>query len=164
MTWKLSLAALAAVFPVSVHAQTVEYDCQAEKQLVLMSDNSKWNYNASDIDKDNRAVFRWKFVLERQGEQSTISHETGILDAVGVAGSYEPVWIAPGQFAFATSKGQNCLFTEQACGALIEISDTSDTKASFSLVPMGSVKKEDGSREIFQIVMLGNCKRSEVSQ
>ena len=141
----------------------VQYDCQAEKQLVLQSDQGDWNYSAGDVDPQQREVFRWTFVAAKSTDGAiTVTHDPGILDALGLGGTYKARVIAPGQFAFATEKAQNCLFTELACGALVEISDIDEDSASFSLVPMGSVKMQDGSREILQFVMLGTCQKLEV--
>lgn len=147
------------------NGQAVSYDCQAEKQLILMSDNGEWSYNAGDVEKSQRDTFRWKFLVSQgDGDTLIVSHDPGILDAIGLGGTYPVTAIAPGQFAFSTTKESNCLFTEFSCGALVEISDIDDRKASFSLVPMGSLIKEDESREIFQMVMLGTCKKIEVSE
>lgn len=155
-----TILAFAMAAPVSV-----EYDCQADKQIVLMSKGTKWNYNSGDVDTANREVFSWKFVTQKsENAPLTVSHNPGILDAVGVGGTYETIQIAPGQFAFATKKDRNCLFTELACGALVEISDINKSKAIFSLVPVGSVEQEDGSRDILQMVMLGSCKRTEIAK
>ncbi|MXO90344.1 hypothetical protein [Pontixanthobacter aquaemixtae] len=157
------LAILAALATTSGHSTT--YDCQAEKQLVLMSDKGEWNYSASDVDKDSRDTFRWTFVATRAANGAiTVSHDPGILDAVGVGGDYPAMSLAPGQFAFSTNKSENCLFTELGCGALVEISDIDKRKASFSLTPMGSVIMEDERREILQLIMLGTCKKSESKQ
>ena len=144
----------------------VEYDCVAEKQILLMSDEGKWSYNAGDVARDQRDVFKWKFIVRPGDEEGslTVSHDPGIMDAVGVGGEYDAIPLAPGQFAFSTSKEGNCLFTELGCGAMVEISDINAKKASFSLVPMGSVKQQDDTREIFQMVMLGTCKKAEVKQ
>lgn len=144
---------------------SVAYDCQAEKQILLMTDNGEWSYSANDIDRANKDTFRWTFVTSNQADGSmSVAHDPGVLDMIGLGGTYDATVIAPGQFAFATKKDQNCLFTELACGALVEISDIDDRKASFSLVPMGSTKTDDDRREIFQLVMLGTCKKSAVKQ
>jgi len=139
----------------------VSYDCQAEKQIVVQSKKGDWNYSAGDVSKDSRETFRYAFDVVETAEGSlSVTHAPGIVDALGLGGTYEVTKIAPGQFAFATRKASNCLFTELACGALVEISDIDEKKASFSLVPMGSVKTQGDNREILQLIMLGTCKKS----
>ncbi|NMW31503.1 hypothetical protein HKD42_05475 [Altererythrobacter sp. RZ02] len=143
----------------------IEYDCTAEKRVLLMSDESDWSYSADKVTREEQETFRWTFVTSRSEDGSLlVSHDPGILDALGLGGQYLATEIAPRQFAFATRKDSNCLFTEEACGALVQISDFSEKKASFSIVPMGSVLKENGDRENFQMVMLGTCKKSKVAQ
>lgn len=157
---------LAVLLAIAVpNGQAVSYDCQAEKQLILMSDNGQWSYNAGDVEKSQRETFQWNFLVSQsENDTLTVSHDPGILDAIGLGGTYPATAIAPGQFAFATTKESNCLFTELSCGGLVEISEIDDQKASFSLVPMGSVANEDGTREIFQLVLLGTCKKTEVTE
>tara|TARA_B100000678_G_C17914625_1_gene384757 strand:- start:59 stop:541 length:483 start_codon:yes stop_codon:yes gene_type:complete len=140
----------------------VRYDCQAEKQLLMQSNSGDWSFSAQTVDRDQREMFSWTFDAVRGEDGSlTVVHEPGILDALGVGGEYEAVDIAPGQFAFSTRKESNCLLTELGCGALVEISDIGQKRASFTITPMGSIKMQDGSREILQMVMLGTCQKSE---
>ena len=141
----------------------VSYDCQAEQQILVMSDKGDWSYSGDAVDRESRETFRWMFVVSRGPDGTTsVSHAPSIIDALGVGGTYTATEIAPGQFAFATTKDENCLMTELGCGALVEISDIDDRNASFSISPMGSVKMEDGRREIMQLIMVGTCKKSEL--
>jgi hypothetical protein len=156
------IGTLLALTLATVSETAVEYDCQTEKQLLMRSDKGKWAYSAIDVARQDRETFRYKFsVINDTDGRRSVTHKPGILDAIGLGGTYEATNIAQGQFAFATQKASNCLFTELACGALVEISDIDDKRASFSVTPMGSVKMEDGRREIMQMVMLGTCKKSK---
>lgn len=156
------IATLLALTLATASETAVEYDCQTEKQLLMRSDKGKWSNSAIDVARQDRETFRYKFVVTNGSDgRRTVIHNPGILDAIGLGGTYTASDIAQGQFAFATQKASNCLFTELACGALVEISDIDDSRASFSITPMGSVKMENGRREIMQMVMLGTCRKSK---
>lgn len=154
----IALAFFAAVMPAT------SYDCTAERQLAVTTRGDEWRTNSQPVGRAERETFSWTFLLmETDDGTQRISHEAGILDAMGLAGEHEVIQLAEGQFAFTTTKERNCLFTEQSCAALVEISDIDDETAMFSITPAGSVRQSDGTREIFQMIMLGSCTKTEVT-
>ena len=145
-------------------AGAIQYDCTAEQQVGVTSSGNSWSVNQSEVDSGQREIFSWTFIVKPQADGSrTVSHQAGVMDALGLAGEYPLVPLADGQFAFSSTKARNCIFTEEACSALVEISDVDNRNSIFTLTPTGSVRREDGTREIMQIVFMGRCKRKEVA-
>ena len=152
------LAILAAV------TGTVQYDCAAEQQVGLISKGKSWSSSADKLDRESRDSFKWRFLVTSYDDGSRkAKHEAGVLDALGVAGEYDVVPLAEGQIAFTTRKDRNCIYTEQGCAALVEISDIDAGNAVFSLTPAGSLN-DQGRRGVMQIIMLGTCKRQEIAK
>lgn len=154
------MSILLALFLAPIAQGTVvEYDCVAEKQSVVMSDGTEWLQNSSEVDEASRETFSYTFVATTALDGTiNVSHNPA-LDIVGLKGEYTAVPLAPGQFAFSSYKPENCLFTELACTSLIEISDVNEDSAVFTLTTAGSVRNEDGTRSVLQMMFLGTCKK-----
>ena len=156
---------IATLMAIATAVSATSYDCVAEQQVALVSEGDNWSSNSQRVSRDQSETFSWTFVVTRDEDGAIrVEHDPGILDALGLGGQYDAFSIAEGQFAFSTFKGRNCMLTELACGTLVEISDINDREAIFSITPTGSIRQNDGSREVFQLIMLGTCSKTEVTE
>jgi hypothetical protein len=139
-------------------AAATSFTCQIERQIVVNRAPGKdWGVGADALADKDQSNFR--FILVRKGEQNVeIKADPDIMN---IAGKTVGLPIAPGQFAFAIPQ-QGCTFTEQACLALVELSEMGDGKASVTVTVAGS-SKTDGreTRNHFQLMFLGSCTAGE---
>jgi hypothetical protein len=150
MTVFLPVALLAASLPGL-------YDCNIEHQVAITeagANNQQVMFSESD-----RA--NWRFAVRvPRGDAPEVTIEWQA-DPIQIAGRHPSLEIAPGQVAmFAMSHGP-CMFTEEMCMAMVELSAHDDGSLAFSILPSGSSREANGTRTLLHVVFLGTCRRRE---
>lgn len=133
------------------------YDCTLGRQVVITesgADNMPVSFPGADRDA-------WRFgVTVPEGDMPEVVIDWPA-DPIQISGSHAPIAVAPGQVALAALSAGPCMFTEQDCLALVQLSAREDGSASISVLPAGSVRDENGARTLLHVVFLGTCQRRD---
>jgi hypothetical protein len=79
-------------------------------------------------------------------------------DPMAIQGEFPVLQTAPGSYAFSAVSGGNCLFTEEACLAQVNLVARGDGTATVLITPVALASdKEKGTREAFAVVAAGRC-------
>jgi hypothetical protein len=148
------MLALAAAAPGAVH-----YDCVIEKQFVITPQKGDWNNQTVTFPTAGQAD--WRFSVDLFTGARPTARVTWALDLVQIAGTHPALALAPGHYAFAAASAGPCMFTEQACLALVELADRDETSASVLISPAGLTIDEHKKRSRLQVTSLGSCRRSQ---
>jgi len=131
------------------------YDCTIERQVAITeagAQNQEVMFPESERDS-------WRFgvrIANADASQVVIDWPA---NPIQIAGTHPSLPLAPGQVALAAMARGPCMFTEQACVTLVELSARDDGNAAFSILPAGSVRNESGARTLLHVVFLGTCRR-----
>ncbi|MDQ4086724.1 MAG: hypothetical protein M3177_01715 [Pseudomonadota bacterium] len=132
------------------------YSCGLERQVVVTENGSEQTaVSFPEADRDS-----WRFGIGLAGEDAGEVVVNWPANPIQIAGTYPILPVAPGQVAFVAVSEGPCMFTEQACAALVEISARDDGSAAVSILPSGSVRDPSGRRSLFHVVFIGTCRRT----
>jgi hypothetical protein len=147
----LAAALLAASLPGS-------YDCTIEHQVVINEDGVVAGDQAvqfPDADRD-----AWRFAVRVPNDAAASVTVEWAANPIQIAGEFRSLPIAPGQIVFMAAARGPCMFTEQACATLVELSARDDGSAAFSILPAGSSHDAaSGVRTLLHVVFLGTCRQ-----
>jgi hypothetical protein len=132
------------------------YDCAIEHQVVV-TEQGAGNQEVQFPESQRDA---WRFGLRvPNGAASEVTVDWPA-NPIQIAGTHPSLPVAPGQVAFIATAPGACMFTEQACIALVELSARDDGSAAFSILPAGSSRDAaTGARSLLHVVFLGTCRR-----
>jgi hypothetical protein len=145
-----TLAMFAASLPGS-------YDCTIGHQTIVTETGGQPEAQARfpEADRDS-----WRFRLAMPLDAAAVTIDWPA-NPVQIAGRHLALALAPGQVAFAVPARGPCMFTEQDCLTLVELSARGDGNLDFSILPAGSARNDDGSRSILHVIFTGTCRRRE---
>ena len=147
----LSMAMLAASLPGN-------YDCTIDRQVVITEAGVQPGDAVSFPESERDA---WRFSLRvPRGDAPTVVVDWAA-NPIQIAGSHQTLPVAPGQVFFVALSPGPCMFTEQNCATMVELSARDDGSAAFSILPTGSSRSESGVRSLFHVVFIGSCRRRE---
>jgi hypothetical protein len=150
----LLLAAAAAAASGEAH-----YDCVVDRQQVLTANGAGWNQSQVKFEGAQQAD--WRFTVDLATGEHPQARVRWDKDLVQIAGTHPVIRLAPGYFAFVPVRASGCLFTEEACVAIVELSDGDEGKASFLILPAGlALNADTGKRSLFQVTSVGHCSRT----
>jgi hypothetical protein len=133
------------------------YDCTIEHQVVI-TEQGAGNQEVQFPESDRDA---WRFGLRVPNGAAPEVTVVWPANPIQIAGTHPSLAVAAGQLAFVATAPGPCMFTEQACAALVELSARDDGSAAFSILPAGSSRDEQSStRSLLHVVFLGTCRRS----
>jgi hypothetical protein len=147
-----------ALFAISLPGS---YDCAIERQVVITETGASGEgVNFPDDQRD-----AWRFAVRiPRGDASSVTVEWPA-NPVQIAGTHRSLPLAPGQIAFVTTSAGPCMFTEQACVVIVELSARDDGHLAFSILPAGSVRDDATNvRSLLHVVFLGSCQRQSGSE
>jgi hypothetical protein len=147
------LAAVAASLP-------GRYDCTIERQSVVNEAGGQPGAAVGfpEAERDN-----WRFRAEvSRGDNADVTIEWPA-NPIQIAGRQRTLPLAPGQIAFVVPARGLCMFTEQMCLTLVELSARDDGTLAFSILPAGSSRAENGTRSILHVIFTGVCRRQNGS-
>ncbi|HEX8667619.1 MAG TPA: hypothetical protein VF727_04520 [Allosphingosinicella sp.] len=140
-------------------AERVQYDCTIERQYVITAEGGSWNESQvqfPDVDKAD-----WRFTVDLDTGENSLATVSWKRNPVQIAGEHPVLRLAPGHYAFAAAAGGNCMFTEEACLALVELADRDQVSASVLIAPAGlSLDPTTGKRSLLQVTSVGRCART----
>lgn len=145
----LATALLAASLPGA-------YDCTIEHQIVLTENGFDAARQQVMFPASERDVWRFGLRVPR-GDAPTVVVDWAA-DPIQIAGSHRTLPVAPGQVFFVALSGGPCMFTEQNCATMVELSARDDGSVAFSILPTGSSRAESGARALFHVVFIGTCR------
>jgi hypothetical protein len=132
------------------------YDCTIERQVAIQEQGASNQDVAFPESEPQMRRFRLR-VSNGPAPEITIDWPG---NPIQIAGSHRTLSIAPAQVVAMSPSTGPCMFTEQACVAMVEISAREDGSAAFSILPAGSVRDEtSGVRSLMHVVFLGTCRR-----
>jgi hypothetical protein len=139
------------------------YACAVDRQIII---------NEAGVNEPNAQVrFEgvgqgdWRFGIRVSGTETPSVAIAWPANPVNIAGTFRAMTLAPGQIAFAAGSRGPCMFTEQACVSVFELSAHDDGSAAFSILPAGSVNDHAlGSRRIFHVILMGSCQPRRASE
>ncbi|HEX5185146.1 MAG TPA: hypothetical protein VFW19_18580 [Allosphingosinicella sp.] len=134
------------------------YDCTIDKQFVITPAGGSWNESQVQFPTVQQAD--WRFTIDLKTGDNPTAKVNWTKDPIQIAGEHAALELAPGHFAFAAVAGGNCMFTEEACLAMVEIADRDETSASILIAPAGLSRDKDGKRSLLQVTSLGHCSRT----
>jgi len=151
----LATALLAASLPGN-------YDCTIERQVVI---NEAGVVPGDAVQFPEADRDSWRFgVRVPIGAAASVTVEWPA-NPIQIAGTFRALPIAPGQIVLMAAAPGPCMFTEQACATLIELSAREDGSAAFSILPAGSSHDAtSGSRSLLHVVFLGTCRRRSAAR
>ena len=149
---------VAALFAASLPGS---YDCTIARQVTITEEGA----NSEEVSFPDAERDAWRFgVRIPQGASPSVTIEWPA-NPIQIAGTHRSLPVAPGQIALVAPASGPCMFTEQACVALIELSAREDGGVSFSILPAGSVRDEaSDTRSLLHVVFLGGCQRQSGSE
>ena len=131
------------------------YDCAIERQVAITEEGAQ-NQEVMFPESDRDA---WRFGLRIANAEASPVTIDWPANPIQIAGTHPTLPLAPGQVAFAAVARGPCMFTEQACITLVELSARDDGTTVFSILPAGSVRNEGRARSMLHVVFLGTCRR-----
>ena len=137
------------------------YDCTLERQVAITETGA----NGSAVDFPEADRENWRFGLRvPNGDSPSVTVEWAA-NPIQIAGTFRSLPVAPGQVAFVAVAAGPCMFTEQACAALVELSARADGSAAVSILPAGSSRDAASDvRSLLHVVFLGSCRRRSGGQ
>ena len=133
------------------------YDCTIERQVAIGEQGAS-NQEVAFLESEPQ-MRRFRLRVPTGAAPEIVIDWPG--NPIQIAGSYRTLPIAPAQVVAMAPSAGPCMFTEQACVAMVEISAREDGSAAFSILPAGSVRDAaSGVRSLMHVVFLGTCRRS----
>jgi hypothetical protein len=131
------------------------YDCTIEHQGTVTESGVEASAQVMFPESDRD---QWRFSVQVSDGRTPNVTIDWPANPIQIAGRHPAVALAPGQVAFAAVAGGPCMFTEDACLALVELSARDEGSAAFSILPAGSSRSESGARSLLNIVFVGTCR------
>ena len=139
------------------------YECVVDRQIII--NEGRANLPNEEVRFEGVGQRDWRFGVRVSGTQTPTVVITWPQNPISIAGTFRAMTLAPGQVAVAIGSRGPCMFTEQACVSIFELSAHDDGSAAFSILPAGSVRDHLlGSRRIFHVILMGTCQPRRASE
>ncbi|MEQ1540906.1 MAG: hypothetical protein HOO94_01370 [Novosphingobium sp.] len=140
-------------------AEAKTYNCHVSKPLALYRNAEK--ADLKEINFPKLGSEPWEFTVEiKKGKKNDLDAATvrWPSDPIQIAGSFPVIPTAEGAIAFSAVQGGPCMFTVNACVAMVQIADQDFGKAKVSILPSAlwtddQTKKSDP----FVAIIDGTC-------
>jgi hypothetical protein len=139
---------------------TVHYDCTITDISAARWSGSEWKRSNPNFPGVGTAD--WRFTIDTTSGKEPRATVTWDKDLANIAGSAPLLPLTDNGFAFVIAKSGGCMFGDHVCLATVQVANVGKDSAHVAVTPAGLVADSDSApKDLFQVSLLGSCKRTE---